>query len=54
MGDRGSNFGRDRPTFLKRIVAAPLPNIRQQVLVTRVLRDSHYKGLTRVTVGVER
>ena len=31
-----------------------LPNAQQQVSVSRVLGDYHYKGLARVTVGVAR
>ena len=50
-GDRGSIPGRDSRRSLKQVVTAPLPNARQ---VSRVLRDYHYTGLPRVTVGVTR
>ena len=46
--------GQGSPKMLKRVETAPLPNARQQVLVSRVLEDDHYKGLDRVTVGVAR
>ena len=38
--------------LLKQVVTAPLPNARQQVRVSRVLGDDHYKGLVHITVGV--
>ena len=45
--NRGSIPGRDRPNSLKHVVTAPLPNAWQQVQVTQVLGDDHYKGLAR-------
>ena len=51
-GRSGFEPGRDRPNLLEQIVAAPLPNAQQQVWVSRVLRDDHYKGLTSVTEDV--
>ena len=45
--DRGSIPGRERPNSLKQVVIAPLPNARQQVLVSRVLGDENYKELAR-------
>ena len=54
MADRGSIHGRDRPSSLKQVVTAQLPNARQQVRMSRVLRDDHYKGLACVTVSVAR
>ena len=43
---------RDRIMSLKQAVTAPLLNARQQVWVSRVLKDDHYKGIPHVTVGV--
>ena len=43
-GDRGSIPGRDKPKSLKQVMTAPLPNARQQVWVSRILQDDHYKG----------
>ena len=40
-----SNSRRDRPKLLKQVVKAPLPNARQQVSVSRVLGDDHYKRM---------
>ena len=45
---------RDRPKSLKQVVTAPLLNARQQVWVSRVLGDGHYKRIPRVTEGVAR
>ena len=42
----------DRPKSLKQVVTAPLLNARQQMWVSWVLGDDHYKGLAHVTVGV--
>ena len=42
--DRGSIQGRDRPRSFKQVVTVQLPNARQQVRMSRVLRDYHYKG----------
>ena len=53
-GRSGFDPGRDRPTSLKQVVTASLPNARQQVRVSRVLGNDHYKGLTLVTVGMAR
>ena len=53
-GDQCSIPGRDRPKCIKQVVIAPLPNARQQVWVSRVLGDDHYKGLARVKVGIAR
>ena len=49
VGDLGSIPGRDQPKSLKQVVTAPLPNARQQMCVSRVLGDYHYKVLARVT-----
>ena len=49
---RDSIPGRDRPK--SKVVTASLPNVRQQVRVSRVLGDDHNKGLACVTVGVAR
>ena len=46
--------GRDRPNSFKQVVTDPLPNAWQQVYVSQLLRDDHYKGFARVTVSVER
>ena len=51
-GDRDSIPGRDRQKSLEQVVTAPLPNAQQQVWVSRVLGDDHYKGLACVTVDV--
>ena len=40
-------------TRIGSVVTAPLPNTRHQVWVSWVLSHDHYKGLVRVTVGVE-
>ena len=55
-GDRGSIPGRNRPKSLKQAVSTPMLSARQQVRVSWVLGDDHYKQMTRVTciVGVER
>ena len=53
-GDRGSIPGRDRPTSLKQVVTAPLPNPRQQVRVSRVPGDDHFKRMRCVILGVAR
>ena len=37
---------------LKQVMTAPLPNARQEVWVSRVLRDDHYKPISRDTVGL--
>ena len=39
---------------VKQVGTAPLPNARQQMRVSRVLADDHYKRMPRVTVGVAR
>ena len=39
---------------LKQVLTAPLFKARQQVWVSRVLGDDHYKWMSRVTVGVTR
>ena len=44
LRDRSSISGRDRPRSLKQVLTSPL----------RVIRDDHYKGLSRVTVSVAR
>ena len=36
----------------KQVEIAPLLNARQQVWVSRVLKDDQYKRMSRVTVGV--
>ena len=46
------NPGREGPKSLKQVVTAPLPNAPQQICVSRVLGEDHFKGLVRVTVGV--
>ena len=38
----------------KEVVTAPLLNAQQEVRVSRVLGDDHYKRMPRVTVGVAR
>ena len=38
----------------KQVVLLPLPNFRQQVWVSQILGDDHYKGLVRITEGVAR
>ena len=53
-GDGCSILGRDIPKSFKQVVTGPLPNARQQVRLSRVLGDDHYKRMTRVTVGVAR
>ena len=50
---RCSNPSSDRPRSLKQVVTAPLLNARQQVRVSRVLGDDHYKRMPSV-VGVAR
>ena len=50
--DRGSIPGHDRHKSLKQVMTARLPNARQQVWVSRVLRDDHYKPISRDTVGL--
>ena len=42
--NRASIPGRDRPKSLKHVVTAPMPNTWQQVRVSQVLEDDHYKG----------
>ena len=49
-----SNPSRNRPKSYRQVVTALLLNARQQVWVSRVLRDDHYKRMPRVTVGVAR
>ena len=49
-GVRGSIPGRNRPNSLKQVVSTPTPSARQQVRVSRVLGDDHYKRMTRVRV----
>ena len=49
-GDWGSMPGRDRPKSLKQVVTVPLTSARQQVRVSRVLGDNHYKRMPRMTV----
>ena len=51
-GNRGSIPGRDRPKSLKQVVTAALPNARQEMRLSRVLGDEHYKRMPRVTVGL--
>ena len=51
--DRGMIPDRDGPKSLKHVATAPQPNDQQQVCVTGP-RNDHYKGLSRVTVGVAR
>ena len=53
-GDWGSIPSCDRPKSLKKVVSAPLPSAWQQVRVSRVLGDDHYKRMTRVTACVAR
>ena len=36
------------------VVTAPLPNAQQQVRVSRVLGDDHFKWRTRITVNLAR
>ena len=43
-GDRSSIPSRDRPKSFKQVMITPLPNTRQQVWVSRILRDDHIKG----------
>ena len=54
LGDRGSIPGRDRPMSFKQVVTDPLSSAQQQVRVSWVLGDGHFKRMTRVTVGVSR
>ena len=49
-----SNLSRDGPKLRKQVVTCPLLNARQQVWVSHVLGDDHYKRKPRVTVGVAR
>ena len=49
-----SNPSHDIPKSKKQLVTAPLLNARQQVWVSRVLGDDHYKRMSRVTVGLAR
>ena len=53
---RGSIPDLDRPKSIKQEVTAPLVllNVRQQVLLSRVLGDDLYKGLVSVTVDLAR
>ena len=53
---RGSIPDLDRPKSIKQVVTAPLVllNVRQQVLVSRVLGDDLYKGLASVKVDLAR
>ena len=53
-GDQRSIPDRDRPKSIIQAVTAALPNARQQVWVSRVLGDDHYKRMPRVIVGVAR
>ena len=39
----------EKPMSLKQVVTAPLLNALQQVRVSRVLGDDHYKRMPRVT-----
>ena len=49
-----SNDSRHRPKAWKQVVTVPLLNARQQVLVSLVLWDDHYKRKFCVTGGVAR
>ena len=49
-----SNPIRERPLTVKQVVTAPMlhVNVRQQVRLSRILGDDHYKRISCVTVGV--
>ena len=46
--------GHYRPKSVKQVATATLPNAWQQVRVSQVLRDDHYKWMPHVTVGMAR